>query len=178
MTRYFSGKKCPKGHLSERYSKTGNCCECLLKNAGIWRQENPDKVKAYSKKYHLENQDDKNSKSRIWHENNKDRHKKLNKKWHEKNKYGRVIHESKRRALKKQSGGSFSKKDIEQLALKQKFRCPYCLISIKEKFHIDHIKPLSKGGHNGKENIQLLCPPCNQKKYNKDHETFLKTKGK
>lgn len=26
--RYFTGKPCLKGHVAERYTKSGACCEC------------------------------------------------------------------------------------------------------------------------------------------------------
>lgn len=29
LQRYFTGRLCPQGHLSERYTSTGNCWECL-----------------------------------------------------------------------------------------------------------------------------------------------------
>ena len=31
----------------------------------------------------------------------------------------------------------------------------------------DHVIPISKGGHNTKENIVPACQSCNNKKYNK-----------
>jgi 5-methylcytosine-specific restriction endonuclease McrA len=178
LVRYFTGKKCPNGHTSERYTKTGNCCECLLLNANKWRANNPHKVKLYSKKYHVDNRDDRNLKSRLWHSSNKDKHKQLNKEWHEKNKTSRVIHEAKRRALKKSIGGSFTKKDINLILYKQKNQCVYCNVNISTGFHIDHIKPISKGGDNSKENIQVLCKRCNLSKYNKDHNQFLTDRKK
>src|SRR6516162_3356005 len=30
LVRYFSGKPCPRGHLAERQTSNGNCCECHL----------------------------------------------------------------------------------------------------------------------------------------------------
>lgn len=30
-TRYFTGKECARGHLSERYTRTGTCCDCSAK---------------------------------------------------------------------------------------------------------------------------------------------------
>ncbi len=41
-------------------------------------------------------------------------------------------------------------------------RCEYC--GAEKNFDIDHIKPIHKGGHNGIDNLQLLCKKCNQKK--------------
>jgi len=35
-----------------------------------------------------------------------------------------------------------------------------------DRFHIDHIKPLSKWWNNEIKNLQLLCQRCNLKKYN------------
>lgn len=35
---------------------------------------------------------------------------------------------------------------------------------IKRDFHIDHIKPLNKGGLTVAENLQILCRSCNMTK--------------
>lgn len=34
----------------------------------------------------------------------------------------------------------------------------------KGPFHVDHIRPYSKGGWNVESNLQLLCAPCNIRK--------------
>lgn len=40
-------------------------------------------------------------------------------------------------------------------------------------FHIDHKIPLSKGGTNGEDNLQLLCGRCNMRKGNLTVEEYL-----
>lgn len=71
-----------------------------------------------------------------------------------------------RRARKMAAGGSHTADDIHKLLWLQVHLCahPWCRVSIKDKYHIDHIVALARGGSNDRRNIQLLCPPCNLKK--------------
>lgn len=50
--------------------------------------------------------------------------------------------------------------------------CVYCEIDVTKKYHIDHIVPLAKGGEHKADNIQILCPSCNVKKWTKSHQEF------
>jgi 5-methylcytosine-specific restriction protein A len=49
--------------------------------------------------------------------------------------------------------------------LKQGKSCARCLS--KNKLEVDHIVPLSKGGDNSINNLQILCSSCNKKKGNR-----------
>lgn len=72
-----------------------------------------------------------------------------------------------RRALLKNNtpfGNNFTPIDIRLKLKLQHIQCVYCKTSIKEYFEIDHIIPLSKGGSNESNNIQLLCQDCNRGK--------------
>lgn len=42
LTRYFTGKPCPKGHIAERHIVNGRCCAC----GKAWKAGNRDKVNA------------------------------------------------------------------------------------------------------------------------------------
>lgn len=73
-----------------------------------------------------------------------------------------------RRNKKRGNGGSFTKKDWEEIKKRQDYKCLHCNKQEPEiKLTIDHIKPVSKGGTSFKENLQGLCRSCNAKKRDK-----------
>jgi hypothetical protein len=44
-------------------------------------------------------------------------------------------------------------------------KCKYC--GSIDNLEIDHIKPLARGGSNDLDNLQILCGPCNRRKWAK-----------
>lgn len=76
---------------------------------------------------------------------------------------------SKRRARERLLINTLTAKEWEDILEKYNYICAYCGVEfncelLPEK---DHIIPISKGGHNIKENIVPACRSCNAKKYNK-----------
>lgn len=43
------------------------------------------------------------------------------------------------------------------------YRCRACGFAVQDgaRLHVDHIKPVSKGGKTKAENLQTLCAACN-----------------
>lgn len=80
--------------------------------------------------------------------------------------------EAKRRSEMYQASGRFTRRTIENLYVKQVGRCAICAMLLFGQFEIDHIKPLSKGGSNEPNNLQLLCPKCNKVKGDKYDENL------
>lgn len=113
-----------------------------------WRSKNKDKLKPYLKK---------------WREDNKS----LCQKYH-RNRKARVL-----------GNGGVSSENIGQKLFKlQKSKCACCKKSlIKNKFHIDHIVPLAKGGGSEDKNLQLLCIKCNLQKKSKCPIEFMQSRG-
>ena len=52
---------------------------------------------------------------------------------------------------------------VDQFA-RQKGKCGICRARIVGKFHLDHIKPVSKGGSSTADNMQITHPRCNLRK--------------
>lgn len=66
---------------------------------------------------------------------------------------------------------------INKIGDLQGWKCVVCKVSIKNKYHVDHIMPLALGGEHKKENIQLLCPSCNLSKHAKHPVDFMRQRG-
>lgn len=60
----------------------------------------------------------------------------------------------------------------------QNGKCLYCGCSIREKYHMDHMVPLSRGGLHCWTNVCLACPTCNLSKNDKTAEEFMYVKTK
>lgn len=71
-------------------------------------------------------------------------------------------------ARKRNAGGVLSKDIRERLWAKQNGLCNGCGVRLSSVVvHLDHIYPVSKGGKNTDDNVQLLCQSCNASKGNK-----------
>lgn len=80
-----------------------------------------------------------------------------------------------RRARILEAGGTFTAKNITNMFENQNGECTGCLKSLIEfGYHVDHIMPISKGGSNWPDNLQLLCPECNLQKNAKLPEEWEK----
>jgi 5-methylcytosine-specific restriction endonuclease McrA len=56
----------------------------------------------------------------------------------------------------------------EQVIKRDRSTCRYCGRTVWGKnLHIDHIIPVSRGGHNGATNLVVACAKCNLSKGNK-----------
>jgi hypothetical protein len=74
-----------------------------------------------------------------------------------------------RRALLAGAEGSHTIEEIMALLERQGGICvgPGCGTDIRDCWTVDHIEPITRGGSDYIENIQLLCHPCNTSKGNR-----------
>lgn len=187
---FFTGEACARGHISRRYTSTGQCATCQYEHRISWREANPEK-EAESRLKSV----------RAWAKRNPDRKRELARKSNAKPEVSannvarakrwalanperahevRLVSDRNRKAALRGADGSHTVDDVAAILKRQKLKCAECSISIRsqEDRHVDHIMPLSKGGTNWPSNLQVLCATCNLRKAAKDPLDFAKERGR
>ena len=191
--KYFTGKPCKRGHISERYVITKHCCACNSFRMKSWREKNPqlaadtekrNRLKRDKEKHNLylrgwkkKNKDKVAADKKAWDDNNKEHQLKYAKEYRIANPHVKRRGESKRRARKRGGGGSHTTKEVIDMLTAQQNKCACCNTRLV-KYHVDHILPLVLGGSDNIDNIQILCPPCNQRKSAKHPDIWARENGK
>jgi HNH endonuclease len=83
-----------------------------------------------------------------------------------------------RRARKRKAKGRFDARDIECILKLQKGKCAICRKPLKNDISVDHIVPLSKGGMNWPNNLQVVHRRCNSEKSDIDPIEFMQRNGR
>jgi len=177
LTKYYTGKACPNGHISERYVANYNCIACNEIHAKSFHENNPDKKELYMQRK-MQDRSDHPEKRKAWRDTNTKSIRLSNKKFQEshptyftdyrKNNPDIISkHRLKRRTCKKQASPSwYEKEQISTLYQKRDELSKLWGIQL----HVDHIVPLQGKnvcGLHCLDNLQLIEAKLNQKKYNK-----------
>lgn len=176
MVRFFSGIPCKNGHLTERWSSNNICIQCYVSNRpprvltadevayrAAWRRNNAELSRKYRRLAYLRNKSKERASSDAWNANNREK--------------VRVIDRN-RKARMRNADGAHTAADVADILRLQKGKCAYCRTRLGGKYHVDHVLPISKGGSNGRENLQITCEGCNLRKSDIDPVTFATRLGR
>jgi 5-methylcytosine-specific restriction endonuclease McrA len=186
-------KTCTKCSIEKDLSEFASHAQ----TADLLRPDCRDCVKAYHRAYHEKNRDSLLAKQKIYKANNRDLISRAGAEYYERNKEALRLKTSlyrkanpeyvlqaqrNRRAKKKNSVGTHTVEDVQNLFSLQRGRCACCPSKLqtqgKEKYHVDHIISLARGGSNDKYNLQILCPSCNLSKHAKDPIEWAQKNGR
>lgn len=158
LSRYFTGKPCKRGHVTERYTSTKNCVKCVRVVDETWDANNPGKRQEYMKKYRSNN---------PLTEEDRIKGRKACLAWQKRNRAYCVASVMKRDAAKIQRTPSWADNDkiLEFYKLSAKLT-----EETKIRHHVDHIIPLRGelvSGLHVHYNLQVIPAHINISKKNK-----------
>lgn len=140
-----------------------------------WRENNKDKTAAYNAAYYANDVEGQRERSRLWWGGNKSASLEKHRKWVAENREKWNLLQARRRARRAGAEGHHTKEQVDALRKLQNGECAIC--GQEKKLTKDHIIPLSKGGSDWINNIQLVCQSCNSSKRDKTPEEFAASRG-
>lgn len=172
------------------------CKSCDRERKRQWQKDNPDKVKAYSKKYEDANREKRREKNRKWSKenseyelrrhkewakNNPERVKERNKKNYDKHRDMYIYLANRRRATRLKSNTEYyAAKEVIQAYGSDCHICGKKIdldaprrpkftgdVSFHMGLHLDHLVPLSRGGEDTIKNVRPAHAICNLQKGNR-----------
>ena len=168
LLKYNTGKPCGHGHFCDRYTKTGQCIDCLL----LWKSQNKSKVAIYKKTYTSSENGRRNSRKRSLEAyyrkvasgdrpNKSKSAKESKRKWKLQNKSAACDYAAKRRSYKINATPLWF--ESEKVSKVYKMAAMY-------GFEVDHVVPLVSERVSGLHcwhNLQLLDGKINASKGNR-----------
>lgn len=134
-------------------------------------KKNIKKVKAWNRKCYIENREERLIWGRNYYQRNEEKRKEYQIAYRQ-TEEGKATHQrgkTKRRIKMREIVNTLTSQEWEDILEKYNYKCAYCGIEFncENLPTYDHFIPLSRGGHNTKENIVPACRSCNAKKHNK-----------
>jgi len=131
-------------------------------------KNNPEKAKESRKQYYYNNIEKMREANQRYRHNNSEKLKEHHKQYYRTGN-GKAVNQrchSKRRAREKEIINTLTAQEWLDILEEYNYRCAYCDVEfeVENMPHKDHVIPITKGGHNVKENIVPACQSCNSKK--------------
>ena len=133
----------------------------------LYRGANLEKRKEYEQTWYIANSGRLKEHRRQYRAINKEKIDNQQRNWRLANPDKMRAKHMRRRALRENAEGSHGADDIKRQYDAQKGRCYYCRKKVGEKYHVDHVIPLARGGSNDPSNLVIACPSCNTSKQDK-----------
>lgn len=161
IPHYNTGRPCQAGHMSDRLTSTGQCCQCKVEYQAKLRISQPEKVREQERKYYSKHPDKVKARAAAYYDINKES-------IYQKAKPKHIANGALRRARCKLATLPGYSKEIYEIYK----NCP-------PGHHVDHIHPLRGKNSSGLHvpwNLQYLPAKENLAKSNReDHDSQSNT---
>ena len=150
---------------SRRRSKLAHVKAQHKVSVKTYDDKNREVKREYGRLYHIENADRINERhrKRLKDPEKWKRHSLAVKNWRSRNLHKHAENEHRRRAIKLETCVEDCS-DKERLLRSSRF-CHWCCVALTpETLEIDHVIPLSRGGHHVPDNLVSTCEHCNRSK--------------
>jgi 5-methylcytosine-specific restriction endonuclease McrA len=122
----------------------------------------PEKVRARDRSYNQRHAATHRARSSLWSKSNPERRKVIRQRWEQNNKVYACLKAGRRRALVlSRQVGAVTPEGVAQRVEMYGGMCAYCGGPYE---HLDHVKPLNRGGPHMLGNLRPSCSKCNQEK--------------
>ena len=186
LRRYFTGYPCARNHIAERRVSSRQCVECSVfhkktkenkAKEKIYRHSNSEILQKKKAAYYRANAKRIIARVANWQKANPEKRRYTRRKWESANKNQVMALVRNKRARRWAAPGTHTAVDINEILAAQKHRCAYCKKRLRGNYHVDHIRAVSVGGSNARNNLQVTCASCNTSKGAKDPADFARSIG-
>ena len=176
--RYFTGKPCIHGHLSQRHATNMRCMTCVYvmrkpRSAKAKLTERLWRKKRRASPVHAEDL----AKKRSHYAKHATKIKAQTEAGRKRNPEPMRCSVRNYKARKRAAPGKHSAADIAEILRLQRGQCAYCRRKLGAVYDVDHIIALASGGTNDRRNLQIACWKCNRSKQADDPNTFARRNG-
>lgn len=159
-----------KKQKQREYYEANN--ERIKANAKQRRETNREAALEYQKEYRVSHKEEIRETQRRWHEEHREEARARKRSWRREHpeqwKAQHKAAKQRRRARLKGQGGSYTPAQLRECLEFFDNCCAYSGEPLQPDYHVDHVVPISKGGHNDIKNIVPANPVPNIEKSDKD----------
>lgn len=176
LNKYFTGKPCVWGHISQRETCSGQCLECSkIRRA---KPSSIEKAKARTKAHYAKNRQKKLDAAKNPSDERRKQLALNTARWRKNNPEKARANRRASQALRRAKGAGVTPEEMRKWVDLQKKICYWCGVKCEKNYHVDHYQPLALDGRHAVENLVISCARCNLRKRAKDPYEFAATVGR
>lgn len=183
--RAYECKQCRKAAMKRRYAlNREQIIEAVKRHQSEhadhkreysrqWRERNAESLRLKKRAYYFENVDHRRSLGQQWRQQNSEKSAEYSRKWRERNPEQRRAVAKANKTKRKMSPGYCSPQQWIAKVEYWGWLCYLCGQPLTSAtLHMEHRKPLSRGGSHWPANLAPACAACNLRKSNKTEQEF------